>query len=165
MNYFDLFFCLILVIGLYRGFSKGFIIQLATLIGLGGGVYGAIKFSDWVSVWAKNEMGWKTHYLPLISFLLVFVGVFLIVYFMAKLLEGIIKIAALGILNRLAGAIFGGIKYIFIASILLFLLDFIDIKNESYRKQKEKSFFYSSIHKIAPTIVPAIKKSIITRSL
>ena len=46
MNYFDYLLLLPLVYGLYRGFTKGLIIELASLVALIAGVYGAMYLSS-----------------------------------------------------------------------------------------------------------------------
>lgn len=47
MNYIDIILLLPLLYGAYRGFSRGLIIEVATLLGLLLGVYIAIKFSGY----------------------------------------------------------------------------------------------------------------------
>ena len=58
-----------------------------------------------------------THY---IAFFLVFLAVSVGIFFLAKLLEGLIGIAALGIFNKLLGALFGFGKYLLITSVALY---------------------------------------------
>ena len=80
MNYVDIILIIPLLWGLYKGFSKGLIIEAATLIAFGLAVWGAIKFHDFLSVWMKDSLGWASKYLPLISFAVIFIGVLLIVF-------------------------------------------------------------------------------------
>jgi len=46
MNYFDIIIIAPLLWGAYKGFKKGFIIEIASLIALFFGIYGGIKFSS-----------------------------------------------------------------------------------------------------------------------
>ena len=49
MNTIDLVFAILLLWAAYRGYSKGFIVQLATLAALLLGILGAVMFSDFTS--------------------------------------------------------------------------------------------------------------------
>jgi len=49
MNYLDIILVLPLIIGAWRGFKKGFIIELFTLLALLVGLYAGIHFSDFVA--------------------------------------------------------------------------------------------------------------------
>ena len=48
MNYIDIILAIPLVWAVYRGFTKGFIIEIASLIAMVLGVYGAIHFSYFI---------------------------------------------------------------------------------------------------------------------
>ena len=45
MNYFDIIFVIPLLWGAYKGFSKGFVLEIASFVALGLGVWGGLKFS------------------------------------------------------------------------------------------------------------------------
>ena len=46
MNYLDIFIVCLILLGSYRGFSKGLINELSSVFALILGVYGSLKFSD-----------------------------------------------------------------------------------------------------------------------
>ena len=160
MNYVDIILIIPLLWGLYKGFTKGLIIEAASIIALGLAVWGAIKFHNFVSEWMQNSMGWSSKYLPILSFALIFIGVLLIVFGIAKLLEKIVKAVALGFLNKLGGALFGVLKFGLILSMLIF---FIEAVNKSVsvfpNETKNKSLLYPWVQKIAPMVIPGLNDS------
>ena len=160
MNYIDIIIAIPLLWGLYKGFTKGIILEAATLIALGLAVWGAVKFHDFVTVWMRESLNWTSKYMPVISFALIFIGVLVLVFAIAKLLEKIIKAVALGFLNKLAGGVFGILKFGLILSVIIFLLNAIE-KNYSFIPPdvKNKSVLYEPVGKIAPLIIPGLKDS------
>ena len=160
MNYIDIIIAIPLLWGLYKGFTKGIILEAATLIALGLAIWGAVKFHDFVTVWMRESLNWTSKYMPVISFALIFIGVLVLVFAIAKLLEKIIKAVALGFLNKLAGGIFGILKFGLILSVIIFLLNAIE-KNYSFIPPdvKNKSVLYEPVGKIAPLIIPGLKDS------
>lgn len=160
MNYIDIIIAIPLLWGLYKGFTKGIILEAATLIALGLAVWGAVKFHDFVTVWMRESLNWTSKYMPVISFALIFIGVLVLVFAIAKLLEKIIKAVALGFLNKLAGGVFGILKFGLILSVVIFLLNAIE-KNYSFIPPdiKNKSVLYEPVGKIAPLIIPGLKDS------
>ena len=160
MNYLDIILIIPLLWGLYKGFSKGLIIEAASLIALGLSVWGAIKFHDFLSTWMQNSLHWSSKYLPLLSFALIFIGVLLLVFGIAKLIEKIVKAVSLGFLNKLGGAIFGILKFGLILSMLIF---FVEAVNKSVAfipsETKNKSLLYPWVQKIAPVVIPGLNQS------
>ena len=160
MNYIDIIIIIPLLWGLYKGFSKGLIIEAATLIAFGLAVWGGIKFHDFLSVWMRDSLGWTSKYLPVISFALIFIGILVLVFFIAKLIERFVKAVSLGFLNKLGGAIFGMLKFGLLMSMIIFFLEAINktvslIPDET----KKSSLLYEPIGKIAPMIIPGLKGS------
>jgi membrane protein required for colicin V production len=123
MNYFDYLLLLPVVYGLYRGFTKGLIIELASLVALVAGVYGAMHFSsftfEYLSAFVEIEMA----YLQLASYGLTFLLIVLVITLTGKILTMLVKMVALGVVNRMMGAIFGGLKALLILSVLLMFFD------------------------------------------
>ncbi|PLX25664.1 MAG: colicin V production protein [Salinivirgaceae bacterium] len=157
MNIFDLAIAIPLVWGLYKGFSKGFIQALATLVALVLGVIGAIKFSDITSTFLASNLNIEPTYLPLISFAITFIGIIIGVHFLARLIDKLLKAVALGLVNKLAGAAFGLAKYAFIVSVILIALNYINGQTNFIPKEKiESSLLYEPVSKFAPTIIPYV---------
>lgn len=160
MNYIDVMLIIPLLWGLYKGFSKGLIIEAASLIAFGLAVWGGIKFSDFLSGWMKDSLGWDSKYLPLISFAVIFIGVLILVFAVAKLAERLVKAVSLGFLNKLGGAVFGMLKFGLLMSMIIFFLEAIN-KSVSFipDETKKNSLLYEPVQKTAPMIIPGLKES------
>ena len=87
MNTIDLVFAVVLLWSAYRGFSKGFIVQLATLAALLLGILGAVMFSDYTSSLIIKNFEVSGNYLPIISFAVTFIVIVIAVHLLAKMLK------------------------------------------------------------------------------
>ncbi|MCK5171262.1 MAG: CvpA family protein, partial [Bacteroidales bacterium] len=105
MNTIDLVFAILLLWSAYRGYTKGFIVQLATLAALLLGILGAVLFSDITSGIIIKKFDISGQYLPIISFAVTFVVIVIGVHLFAKMLNKLIDAIALGIVNRLLGVL------------------------------------------------------------
>lgn len=146
MNYFDIIICIPLIWGFYKGFKRGIIIELAMLAGLALGVWGALHLSGFVANWMKTDMKWDFRHVYLAAFIITFLAIVAAVYFGGKLLEGVIKIALLGIVNRIFGAIFGVAKYFLLCSVILIIINKTDAQQRFINEgTKQDSFFYKPL--------------------
>ncbi|MDG3583171.1 MULTISPECIES: CvpA family protein [Galbibacter] len=128
MNYIDIVLGGLILFGLVRGFMKGLFIEVASLVALILGIYGAINFSYFIGDYLQDKVTWDQKYISLTAFALTFIGIIIIVSLLGKLLTKIANLVALGILNRILGALFGGLK---IAVILGAVLIFIHKSNQT----------------------------------
>ena len=123
MNSLDYIIFIPLLYGLYRGFTKGLIIELASLLALILGIYGALHFSSFTFEFLSHYVEIKTVYLQLVSYGLTFLIIVMLISFTGKILTMLIKLVALGFINRMMGAIFGGIKVLLILSVFISFFD------------------------------------------
>ncbi len=160
MNYIDILLCIPLVWGFYKGFTKGLIIEAASIVAFSLGVWGGIHFSDFVANKIKVWFNWQSPYLPIVSFAITFLGIIISVYFVAKLVQKMAKGMALGGINKILGAVFGALKFAMVMSVIIFVMDAVE---KSYplitSKTKQESLLYKPIGKIAPTLIPALNNS------
>lgn len=159
MNIVDIIICIPLAWGLYKGFTKGLVIEIASLASLALAIYGGIKFSDYISTLLVEKFGWQTAFLPLISFVLIFIAIIIVVFTLAKLLERLLKLTALSPVNKLLGAVFGALKFGLIISVLLVIINSIDQKIQIVSDEtKEQSLLYAPVLKLSTTLIPALKQ-------
>ncbi len=160
MNYFDILICIPLVWGIYKGFMKGLIVEAATFIAFGFGVFGALHFSDLLSQKIKEVFNWSSPYLPLVSFAASFLSIVIIIYFIAKLIQRVAEGMALGPINKMGGAIFGALKFALVMSLVIFVMDAIE---KSYPvvsfETKQGSLLYKPVGMVAPLLIPGLSTS------
>lgn len=162
----DIILALPLVWGAYKGFKKGLIIEVTTLVALIASIYGAIKFSDFTAVYLRENWTIDERYMPILSFAVTFIAIVILVNLLGRLLEKVVKLASLGTINKLAGALFRVAKIAIIISVVFSMVDSLDkdwglIPTE----MKEGSVLYEPLSQIAPIIIPAIKDNEWTKKL
>jgi membrane protein required for colicin V production len=158
VNYFDIILLVPIVWGAYKGFTKGLIIEIASLVGLVLGLYLGVNFSYYAANLLKEHTELDQQFLPIIAFGITFLGVVFLVFLIGKIVEKIANFIALKMINKIAGACFGILKYGLIFSALLFVFDTIDKQFHLLpEEQKENSKLYPLIQPLVPTIVPQIK--------
>jgi membrane protein required for colicin V production len=160
MNYIDIILCVPLLWGLYKGFTKGIIIEAASIVALGLAIWSGVKFHDFLTEYSHQHFSWDTKYLPVISFAIIFLGILILVYAIAKLLERLVKAVSLGFVNKLTGGIFGILKFGLILSVIIFVLNAIE-KNIRFipAEAKQKSLLYEPVGKIALLVIPGLRES------
>ena len=123
MSYLDIILGGLILFGAVKGLIKGLIVEIASLLALILGTYGAIHFSHFVSSTLSNYVEWEENYLNLVAFALTFACIIFVVSLLGKFLTKIAKVVALGTLNNLMGAVFGGLKIALIIGVLLLFFD------------------------------------------
>lgn len=160
MSALDIVILIPLLWGVYKGFVKGLIVEVASVFALIGGVYVAVRFSDYLAQKLKNSTNLNQEYIPVLAFSILFIATVAAVYMVAKLAERIAKSVSLGIVNKIAGAALGAFKFAFGLSFVIFLLNAIDAKGTFFTKEtKQKSVLLNPISQIAPFVIPRVQKS------
>ena len=155
MNYIDLIIAIPLVWGIFVGFKNGLIIEVASLAALLLGIFGAIHFSDLTANFLVTSLNVTTQYINLIAFAVTFVGIVIVVHLLAKMIDKLVKAVALGFVNRLLGMVFGLIKYAFIISVILVIINAINRNLNFLSDEKtESSLLYKPLSNFAPAIFP-----------
>lgn len=119
----DIAFFFVMVLAIFKGLSKGFIIGIFSLVGFIIGLAAALKLSVVVAAYLHNHVMAATKWLPVISFLLVFIVVILLVGLGARIIKKTIDLAMLGWLDRLGGMVLYIIIYTIIFSVILFFTE------------------------------------------
>ena len=159
MGILDVLLGLLLLYGLYKGFKNGLFVEIASIIALIAGLYGAIHFSYIAGDYLSQNMEWNVRYMNITAFIITFAIIVLVVHLAAKFLTKIADFAMLGLLNKLAGAIFGALK---VAVIIGALLVFFERANSSVNLVKsetlEESILYEPIKEIGALVFSKVLK-------
>ena len=166
MGILDIIIGLLLLYGLYKGIRNGLFVELASLIALVAGLYGAIHFSYIVGEYLSKNMEWNERYVNTASFLITFILIVLVVNMAGKLLTKIADFAMLGLLNKIAGGIFGALK---VAVILGALLIFFDRTNNQLgfirQESIEESKLYMPVKEIGALVFSKVLKETQSREV
>ena len=154
MNWLDLVIGILLIGGLISGFKNGIIGEIATLAGLILGIWGAVKFSWWTAD-ALADLGIKSEYMHIISFVVTFIIIVVVVQVMAGFLNKLLESLALGFVNKIAGMASGVIKAALIISVILFVVNTLDDESKViHQETREASLFYEPLANLVPAILP-----------
>ncbi len=115
-------FLLLMVLACIKGYRKGLIIALFSLLAFVLGLAAALKLSATVATKLAAQSDISGKWLPVISFISVFIIVVILVNLLAKLIQKSVEFILLGWVNRIGGILFFALLYSFIFSIFLFYL-------------------------------------------
>ena len=136
---------------------KGLFVEVASLVALVAGVYGAIHFSNFAAEFLDSRLDWEEKYINIVAFAVTFVIIVLIIALAGKALTKLADFAALGIINKLLGGVFGALKIGLILSILLIVFDNMNNAIPFAEKEDlEDSILYKPVKGLAPLIFPGI---------
>ncbi|MEO6188083.1 MAG: CvpA family protein [Ginsengibacter sp.] len=119
----DIAFIIAMLLAIFRGFSKGFIIAIFSLLAFIIGIAAALKLSAVLASYLQQNVMSSTKWLPFLSFFLVFIAVVLLVGFTARIIKKTFQLAMLGWLDRLAGVLLYIVLYTIILSIMIFFIE------------------------------------------
>lgn len=160
MNFIDFIFIALLGYAAWRGFKKGFIIELFSFFALFIGLYAGIHFSDVAANGLKNSFNISSEYLPTISFTIVFLIVGAMVYFGGKALEKVVSVVQLSLANKFLGVFFSMLKMTFVFGGIILLTESYDEKGDFVNEDTKKaSLVYYPVKKVVTICIPAFERS------
>jgi len=149
----DILLLLILVLAIFKGYQRGLIIGVFSFVAIVIGIAAAMKLSTIAAIYIGNTVKVSQQWLPVISFIVVFIIVVLLVRLGANMIERAIETASFGWLNRLGGIALYAIIYIIVFSVLLFYAGEIKLIQPA---TIQKSISYSFIAPWGPVVINAI---------
>lgn len=156
MNYFDIVTGILLILAIIKGFKNGLIIELASLVALVLGLFGAIQFSSITESYLIDYI--DSSYIGIAAFIITFILIVVGVHLVAKAVDKLVSAIALGMINRVLGAIFSLLKYAFIISVIIAILgSFEKTVDLIPEEQKESSHLYKPLQSIAPALFPYLQ--------
>ncbi|HEX2975964.1 MAG TPA: CvpA family protein [Bacteroidales bacterium] len=161
MNEIDIAIGVIIILGAVQGVFKGFILSIASLVGLILGYYLSIRFAWYFEELLTKSSGNSSMLIHILSFIICFSLVMISVHFIGRTLQRVLELTPLGCLNRIAGALFGAFKGLLIVSAIIYLIEIADRNNSIISKEnKEASVMYKPMAKLIPSLIPQVKKGL-----
>ena len=157
MSVLDIVLAALILFGLVRGLMKGFFVEIASVIALVAGVYGAIHFSNYASTFLFDKTDWDEKTVNIAAFAITFIIIVLVIALAGKALTKLADFAALGIVNKILGGLFGALKFTLILSIILIVFDNMNRALPFTDETSiEDSVLYSPVKSLVPMIFPVI---------
>ncbi len=148
----------IIFIGAILGFTKGFIKQLSSIVGLIAGLLLARALFASVGEKLAVELGTSVSIGQTIAFFLIWLVVPLGISLLASMLSQAVEAIHLGFINRWLGAGLGVIKFALLTSMIVYFIEYIDSKDNLIQSTtKSKSLLYYPIKDFSGIFIPKIK--------
>ena len=152
MNYIDIIILVLLVAFGIGGLRKGIITEAATLLGLGLGLYGAFHFSDFTAEQLVKYVEIDQKYMNVISFAVTFIVVAVLVYLLGRLVAKLVKAINLGFVDKIGGFLIGLAKGVLISSLLIMLINALNLNGVIKEETKQKSLLYPYVEQAVPYV-------------
>lgn len=150
MNKADLVIAIILAVGAFLGYRKGFLLELFFLLAIVLGVFIGFKLMGTGVEYLSKEFNADKAVLPYVSFAIIFLIVMIVVSLIGKTIKNSLDKTFLGKMDAIAGAALGLIKFAFGISVIIWLVEALEIPfPEGW---KEESTLYPIAAKVAPTL-------------
>lgn len=123
----DLAYLCLLVLAVFKGFRKGFIIAVFSFFAVIIGLAAALKLSVVVAEWLGTNINVSARFLPVLAFVLVMLIVAWLIRLCGVLIQEALQLVMLGFLNKAAGIILYAVLYTILFSVILFYSEEINL--------------------------------------
>lgn len=131
MNIFDIITIIVLGVGLFTGWRKGFTSQLCSLVGIVLGIGLAILFGEQVG----NMLNLDPAYSKIIGFIITFIVAVIGTSFAARIISSLLSTIGLGFVDTILGILFSVFKYALILSVIYVALERFNQNTQVIDKQ------------------------------
>ena len=152
MNYLDIIIAIILFLFGFKGFRKGLIIEVVTLLAFALGIYGAMHFSDFTAAHLNEFMEINPKHLNTVAFVLTFILLVILVNLIGRWMTNLVKAMNLSFWNKLGGFVFGFAKGVLLCSILVMVLNNLQLIGVVKPEVREQSKLYPYIELTVPFV-------------
>jgi membrane protein required for colicin V production len=147
---FDGIIIILICISFYRGWKKGILWAIFSMVSVVIGILLSLKLSHQVADYLFKQNIMTSQYTLLISFVLIFVLVVLLFRFGIKLIEKFLDAVFFGWINKILGGVLYACMTIFIVSTLVWLFNQVNILGPELKKDAKT---YSYIEPISPKVI------------
>lgn len=155
LGYLDFIFLGIIIVTTIIGFLKGFAKEFCSFLGVIFALFFASRFAydigEWFSSNVVNFGSDGAH--TLIGFVAIFLMIIVVFFIIGKILDRITSAALPNYLNKLLGALFGGLKSFLILAFVFHLAFRLDFMQSIQSHWANNSKLYSTMENIASSII------------
>lgn len=154
----DIILLICFIPAIVMGISKGFVKQLIEVAAILIGAWAAFRFSTALSIWMGQYLTFGEKILHIICFIIIFIVIALLLNLLGELLTKVIKIIALGWINRLLGLLFGILKVALALGLVIMVFEGI---NTTFHIVKDGALndavVYQGMKHFAENVFPYLK--------
>lgn len=150
MSKIDIALIIILIIGAFSGYRKGFLSELFSLLGIVLGILAGFKLMGIAMVNLVRYYNIDDTILPYVAFGIVFFIVIILVSLLGKFLKSTIEKTVLGNADQVAGSVLGILKTAFMASVAFWIFSSLEFHVPDH--WQKDSWLYPTIASLAPAV-------------
>jgi membrane protein required for colicin V production len=124
----DIVLGLILALGGFLGYRRGFLMELFFLIAIVLGIFVGFKLIGWGMEVLQREFNADKKFLPYISFIIIFLLVLTLTVFLGARIKNLLDDTFLGKVDAIVGAVLGVCKFAFCLSVIIWLANSLQFK-------------------------------------
>ncbi|MDH5379616.1 MAG: CvpA family protein [Cyclobacteriaceae bacterium] len=151
MKTIDIVLLIILLFGAYRGYRKGFLMEIIAIAALILGIIGGFRLLHVGMEFLDERFDINGTILPYVAFLLIFIAIIILVNLLGKSLKTLIDLTLLGSFDNLAGSLIGILKWAFGISVIFWISGSFNLAFP--QETTEGAFIYPLIESFAPTVI------------
>jgi len=146
----DIVILSILCVGFVIGFIKGIIKQAFSLGGLILGiVFGTLLYRPFAGL-LMNIFRMSDHTARIVAFVIILLIVPIVCGVVGKILSKVVRAAHLGFIDRIAGALFGLLKYILVMGLVIMIFEMTGVSDRIMNgTERKQSKFYAPVRSIS----------------
>jgi membrane protein required for colicin V production len=155
----DIIIIVPLIWGTYRGIYRGLISEITSLVATIVVFYFSIKYYAVLATYINEHIHSKLPrtYISVAAFVLLFLLMYIVLYAISNKIEKLTQTLHISFLNHAAGGLFGLLKWAFMLSMIISLMDTFGPKF-FFTIDFHHTWLYDHIRMIAPTLMPGVLK-------
>ena len=139
----DIIALLVVVLALYKGWSKGLIMSLFVMLSYVVVLTCAFYFSSKVAGYFKASAGSESKWYSILAFIVVMIGAIILVRIIGKLIEKTAELMLLGLVNRILGIVVFGLVYgSLLAILVVYLQNYGLLEDSTIQHAKSGSYLH-----------------------
>jgi membrane protein required for colicin V production len=160
MNIVDIIIVIVLLVGMVRGAWRGFVRQLAGILGFVVGLMAAMALYRYVAEHYFVRFTDSMTVAQILSFVLIWLVVPMLFAVVASLLTRALEAVSLGCFNRWLGAALGAAKYLLFLCVVVGVLEYVDPQSELLpARLKTESRFYGKLKSMVDIFFPKARQA------
>lgn len=155
MNIIDLVIGLLLLIALFNGWRRGFIMQACSLVAIVAAIFLAAEFGEAVGTALNLSPSLRS----VGGFAVVLVVALIAISILSRVVRGLLHWVGLGIFDNLLGVVIAVAKYMLVVSALLMVLDKFNLEKRLFSEETiATSRTYRPVKELAGKVLPFLEQ-------
>lgn len=156
MNIVDIVILLILGIAAYKGYQRGLFVSILSVIAFLVSLGMAFILLDWGVELLGDYIEGLKGLLPYLAFVMIFGVVAVLINLGGNMVKKAMDLTLLGSFDNIGGALLGVLKWIFGASLFIWLTQSVGI--EIPNNMQEQSWLFNKIQPVAPWVIDSFSE-------